>query len=85
MRWKLIESAWLYRHRPAVTVRMERRSKDVPQEVRDIAWKAQKRLHKRYWAMTQRGKRAQTTVVAVARELTGFIWAVGQVVERPAA
>jgi transposase len=85
VRWKLIESAWLYRRRPAVTVRMERRSKGVPQEVRDIAWKAQKRLHKRYWAMTQRGKRAQTTVVAVARELTGFIWAVGQVVERPAS
>lgn len=84
VRWKLIESAWLYRHRPAVTVRIERRSKGVPQEVRDIAWKAQKRLHKRYWAMTQRGKRAQTTVVAVARELAGFIWAVGQVVERPA-
>lgn len=85
VRWKLIESAWLYRHRPAVTIRMERRSKGVPQEVRDIAWKAQKRLHKRYWTMAQRGKRAQTTVVAVARELAGFIWAVGQVVERPAS
>jgi len=84
VRWKLIESAWLYRHRPSVTVRMERRSQGVPQEVRDIAWKAQKRLHKRYWAMTSRGKRAQTTVVAIARELAGFIWAVGQVVERPA-
>ncbi|MGH7552302.1 MAG: IS110 family transposase [Longimicrobiales bacterium] len=84
VRWKLIESAWSYRHRPAQTVALERRCKDLPQGVRDIAWKAQKRLHKRYWAMTARGKRVQTVVVALARELAGFIWAVGQVVPRPA-
>jgi transposase len=80
VRWKLIEAAWSCRHRPAHSVLLERRSKDLPQEVRDIAWKAQKRLHKRYWAMTARGKRTQTAVVAMARELAGFIWAIGQMV-----
>ena len=85
VRWKLIQSAWLYRHRPAISEGLERRSKGVPQEMRDIAWKAQKRLHKRYWSMSSRGKRPQTTIVAVARELLGFIWAVGQVVEPPSA
>lgn len=84
VRWKLIEAAWLYRHRPAIPLRLERRSQGVPTEIRDIAWKAQKRLHKRYWTMTRRGKRPQTTVVAMARELAGFLWAAGQLVERPA-
>lgn len=84
VRWKLIEAAWHSRHRPAHSIALERRSKDAPQEVRDIAWKAQKRLHKRYWAMTGRGKRAQTVVVAMARELAGFVWAIGQVVPSPA-
>jgi transposase len=78
VRWKLIESAWHARHRPALSIKLRRRQVDVPKEVSDIAWKAQKRLHHRYWAMTGRGKRPQTTVVALARELVGFIWAIGQ-------
>jgi transposase len=79
VRWKLIEAAWHARHRPALSIKLRRRQADVPQEITDIAWKAQKRLHRRYWAMTGRGKRPQTTVVALARELVGFIWAIGQV------
>ena len=84
VRWKLIESAWSGRFRPALSIKMRRRQTGVPQEVCDIAWSAQKRLHKRYWAMTSRGKRPQTAVVAMARELVGFIWAVGQVVPKSA-
>lgn len=80
VRWKLIESAWHSRHRPAISIHMRRRHKDLSQDVIDIAWKAQKRLHKRYWSMVQRGKRTQHAVVAAARELVGFIWAIGQVV-----
>jgi transposase len=85
VRWKLIEAAWHGRHRPALSIHLQRRSHDVPQEIRDIAWKAQKRLHKRYWSMTARGKRSQITVVAMARELCGFIWAIGQQAPRSAA
>lgn len=83
VRWKLIESAWQARHRPALTSALRLRSEGVPQAIQDIAWKAQKRLHKRYWSMVNRGKRAQTTVVAIAREMCGFIWAIGQQVPQP--
>lgn len=85
VRWKLIESAWHSRHRPALTTRLLRRSEGVPQAIRDIAWKAQHRLYKRYWSMVRRGKRPQTAVVATARELCGFIWAIGQQVPQSAA
>jgi transposase len=78
VRWKLIEAAWHARLRPAMTTRLKRRSASVPTEICDIAWNAQKRLHKRYWNMVNRGKRAQTAVVAAARELCGFVWAIGQ-------
>lgn len=82
VRWKLIQAAWHYRHRPAMTVVLKRRSREVPQPIQDIAWKAQKRLHRRYQQMIARHKRVQVTVVAVARELCGFIWAIGQQVQK---
>lgn len=85
VRWKLIESAWHARLRPALTIHLKRRCQGVPQAIQDIAWNAQKRAHKRYWSMVTRGKRPQTAVVAVARELCGFIWAIGQQVSQTAA
>jgi hypothetical protein len=78
VRWKLIGAAGNARLRPAMTIRLERRSEGVPAEICDIAWKAQKRLHKRYRSLVSRGKRSQTAVVAVARELCGFVWAIDQ-------
>jgi hypothetical protein len=47
---------------------------DLPKEVRDIDWKV--RLCKRYRVLTARGKR----VVATAREMAAFLWAIAQVV-----
>lgn len=85
VRWKLIESAWHSRHRPALSTGLLQRSAGVPQSIRDIAWKAQQRLHKRYWSMVNRGKRPQTAVVATARELCGFIRAIGQRVSQSGA
>ncbi len=85
VRWKLIEAAWHARLRPAMTIRLKRRSEGVPAEICDIAWKAQKRLYARYWKLTSRGKRSQTAVVAAARELCGFVWAIGQHAPTPAA
>jgi len=85
VRWKLIEAAWHARLRPALTIRLRRRSDGVPAEICDIAWKAQRRLHKRYWSLVSRGKRSQAAVVAVARELCGFVWAIGRHVSAPAA
>ena len=66
----------------AMTLRLQRRSEGVAPEVRDIAWKAQRRLHQRWGRMRARGKSLQTTVVALARELIGFVWAIGQQVAR---
>jgi transposase len=71
----LIQAAWSYRHRPQTSVDLKRRQQGQPPAVIAHAWKAQQRLHKRYTHLTYR-KRPQIAVVAVARELVGFLWAV---------
>ena len=73
----VVESAWSYRHRPAIGARLRRRQEGLPAEITEIAWKAQNRLHKRYMALTARGKEQRKTITAIARELLGFIWAIG--------
>lgn len=78
LRRLLVESAWSYRHRPCVSYPLRRRAVGVAPGVQAIAWKAQVRLHSRYRKMLARGKTKQKMLVAVARELAGFIWAVGQ-------
>jgi len=78
LRRLLVEAAWAYRHRPAVGYRHRKRAENVAPAVRAIAWKAQGRLNARYKRMLARGKTKQKALVAVARELAGFIWAAGQ-------
>ena len=78
LRRLLVESSWSYRHRPAEGYHHRKRAENVAPAVRAIAWKAQARLNARYKRMLARGKTKQKTLVAVARELAGFIWAVGQ-------
>ena len=46
--------------------------------VRDIAWKAQVRLCGRYCKLSATGKKPTVVVTAIARELCGFVWAIGQ-------
>jgi transposase len=79
LRRVLVEAAWAYQHRPNVIGHLLRRQKDLAlsDEVKDIAWKAQQRLHKRYKAMAARGKNKNQIVAALGRELLGFIWAIG--------
>jgi transposase len=74
----LIEAAWNYRFRPQVTTTIKRRSQGVAPAVMDIAWKAQRRLNRRYHRMSARGKSHGRIIVAMARELVGFLWDVGQ-------
>jgi len=50
----------------------------APRPVREIAWKAQTRLYARYRALLRRGKLKTVIVTAIARELAGFIWAIGR-------
>jgi len=49
--------------------------------VKEIAWKAQHRLHSRYQKLMAKGKNKGVVVTAVGRELLGFIWAIGMQVE----
>lgn len=71
----LVEAAWAYRHRPSIGVELRRRSHDQPAELRAFCWKAQLRLHARYRRLAP-VKGSRKAVVAVARELSGFVWAV---------
>jgi transposase len=84
LRRVLVESAWAYQHRPNVIGHLLRRQKDlaISDEVKDIAWKAQQRLHKRYKSMAARGKNKNQIVAALGRELLGFIWAIGLTTEQ---
>ena len=79
----LIEAAWAYRFVPKVSPEIQARQEKLPRVVRDIAWKAQLRLTKRYQSMQFRGKPKNVAVVAIARELAGFMWAIGQEVKLP--
>jgi transposase len=84
LRRVLVEAAWAYQHRPNVTGFLLRRQKSlaISDEVKQIAWKAQHRLNKRYKAMSARGKNKNQIVTAVGRELLGFIWAIATNVEQ---
>lgn len=79
----LIEAAWSYRYPARVATNKTDVIVQQPKKVRDIAWKAQTRLCPRYHKMIQRGKKSTIVCAAIARELAGFIWAIGQEV-RPA-
>lgn len=81
----LIEAAWHYRHRPAVTAALRQRRVGQAPRVCSIADTAQARLHARYRRLLARGKSKQTVVVAVGRELLGFIWAIAHAVTVPPA
>jgi transposase len=78
----LVEAAWSYRHRPSLRGELKNRQKNASEEVKAIAWKAQVRLHHRYARLAGRGKLKQQVVTAVARELVGFVWAIGVEVEK---
>ena len=76
----LVQGAWKYRHRPALGLELKRRQKGQPPEIIAHAWKAQHRLYKIFHRIAYR-KSNQIAVVAVARELVGFLWAAMRDVE----
>jgi transposase len=75
LRRVLVEAAWHYRHRPFVGDALRRRQQGAPAAVVAQAWTAQQRLYRRYHRLAARGKPNQHVITAVARELTGFVWA----------
>jgi transposase len=76
----LVECAWSYQHPPRVSRDKQPKVAAAPEAVRDIAWKAQRRLYGRFRALVRRGKLKSVAITAVARELAGFIWAVARAV-----
>ena len=80
----LVEAAWTYRHPARKSPLLQRRAERASEAVQDIAWTAQKRLCARYRMHEARGKKKVLVCTAIARELVGFIWAIGQVLPLPA-
>lgn len=74
----LTEAAWAYRRGARIARPHEVRLQKVSKPVRDIAWKAQLRLCGRFRRLLGRGKEKQKIVTAVARELSGFVWAIAR-------
>lgn len=72
----LVEVAWLYRYPARITPILQRRLEGLAPEIREIAWKAQVRLCARFRRLAARHLQHNKIVVAIARELTGFIWAI---------
>jgi transposase len=72
----LVEAAWHHRHRPMISAPLRRRREGQPVRVLAVADRAQERLCARYRRMTGRGINNPKTIVAMARELTGYLWAV---------
>ena len=77
----LVEAAWTYRFPARVTQIIRDRLKGLPEPIRNVAWKAQVRLSARYRKLIAAGKPAPKAIVAIARELVGFIWAIARMVE----
>jgi transposase len=73
-RWLLVECAQHYVTPPKVSKELSRRQEGQPQEVRTISWKAQQRLHGRFARLSARRLQRNKALVAIARELCGFIW-----------
>jgi transposase len=72
-----VEVAWHYLHSPRVSPVIATRQDRLPKAVTDIAWAAQLRLHAKFKRLLARRVMKNKAVVAVARELAGFVWAIG--------
>src|SRR5271163_433443 len=74
----LIEAAWCYRFPARISRDLRRRQEDQPKSIREIAWKGQVRLCARYRRLARTGKPANVVTTAIARELSGFVWAIAR-------
>ena len=81
----LTEAAWNYRFSARISRRAQLRQENLSEQVRGLGWKAQLRLTKRFATLKERGVQINKVCVAVARELTGFIWAIGTLAQQQAA
>jgi transposase len=81
----LIEAAWSYRFPARISREQLLRQERLAKPIRDIAWKAQERLCRRYRALVRAGKLPTVITAAIARELAGFIWAMAKQIQSAAS
>jgi hypothetical protein len=74
----LVDGAWAYRDPTNVSRHVQLRLETPPKVIQDISWKTQVRLCQRDRRLIARGKHANQVVVAIARELVGFMWAIAK-------
>jgi len=74
----LIEAAWSYRFPARLSRELLLRQENQPKPIREIAWKGQVRLCARYRRLARTGKPANIVTTAIARELSGFVWAIAR-------
>jgi transposase len=72
----IVEGAWAYQYPATGSRHLPRRLETQPKAIQDISGKVRVRLCKRYRRLMARGKHATQVVVAIARELVGFMWAI---------
>ena len=77
----LVEGAWAYRYPAKVSCHLQLRLEKVPKVIQDISGKAQVRLCTRYRRLVARGKNVNQVVVAIAREMAAFVWAIAREVK----
>ena len=77
VRWMLIEAAWSYRLKARKSSHLLKRQAEVDAATAELSWKAQVRLCGRYQRLLQKGKPKGKVITCIARELAGFIWALG--------
>jgi transposase len=77
----LIEAAWSYRFPARIAREQLLRQERLAKPIRDIAWKAQERLCRRYRKLARTGKQPTVITAAIARELAGFVWAIARQVQ----
>ena len=78
----LIEAAWSYRFPARISRELVSRQEGLPKAIRDVAWQAQERLCRRYRRLAQAGKLPTVVTTAIARELSGFVWAIAHLVQQ---
>ena len=82
VRWLLVESAWSYRLKARKSAYLlKRQPAEASEAAKELSWKAQVRLCGRYQRLLQKGKPKGKVITSIARELAGFIWALGRLEE----
>ena len=74
----LVEAAWAYRYPARVSREKQPKVAAAPRRVREIAWKAQTRLCRRFRSLERKGKLRTVIATAIARELAAFVWAINR-------